>query len=80
MVIAATFDSTTCASPPRPRPKGWPRVDNRSGVAGVHWRNTKGAWRARIGVEGGRVELGEFVWFGDAVRARREAEKRFRSV
>lgn len=65
--------------PPRPRPKGLPRIDNQSGVAGVHWRRTKSVWRARIGVAGERVELGEFTRFGDAVLARREAEKRYRA-
>ncbi|MBW8296168.1 HNH endonuclease [Sphingopyxis sp.] len=63
--------------PPRPRPRGLPRVDNQSGVAGVHWRRTKGVWRARIGVAGERVELGEFARFRDAVLARREAEARY---
>ena len=64
--------------PATPRPCGGIRVDNRSGATGVHWRRAKRCWRARIGVGGERVELGEFTRFGDALRARRDAEKLYR--
>lgn len=66
--------------PAPPRSRGGMRVDNRSGKTGVHWRRAKGCWRARITVDGEHMELGEFTRFIDAVRARREAEKRYRSV
>lgn len=63
--------------PSPPRPRGGMRVDNRSGQTGVHWRRAKSRWRARISVDGERVELGEFARFRDAVLARREAEVRY---
>lgn len=62
------------------RQLGAMQVNNRSGATGVHWRRSKRLWRARISVDGERVELGEFSKFGDAVRARREAEQRYRSA
>lgn len=66
-----------CLVPTRQR--GDMQVNNRSGATGVHWRRSKRRWRARISVDGQRVELGEFARFGDAVRARREAEQRYRA-
>lgn len=59
------------------RQAGGMQINNRSGATGVHWRRSKGCWRARIAVGGQRVELGEFRRFVDAVRARREAEQRY---
>lgn len=61
------------------RQLGSMRINNRSGATGVHWRRSKRLWRARISVDGQRVELGEFARFGDAVRARRNAEQRYRA-
>jgi len=63
-----------------PRRADGKRVDNRSGATGVHWRRSKGCWRARINVDGQRMELGEFRRFIDAVRARRDAEQRHRGA
>lgn len=60
------------------RQPGGMRINNRSGATGVHWRRSKRRWRARISVDGQRVELGEFSRFGDAVRARQEAEQQYR--
>lgn len=36
------------------------RCDNSSGIKGVHWREDKKKWHARIGVSGKRLHLGYF--------------------
>jgi len=53
------------------------RRDNSSGVKGVNWCNTNNTWIARIQVNGSRIYLGEFKNFEDAVKTRKEAEKKF---
>lgn len=51
------------------------RIDNTSGVTGVHQRSDNGKWVARLNVDNKRIELGSFDDFNDAVRVRLEAEK-----
>jgi hypothetical protein len=52
-------------------------VNNTSGVIGVHWRRSSDKWRARITVNGQKLELGDFNKFDDAVAARKAAEKKY---
>lgn len=49
---------------------------NKSGVAGVAWIARYQRWRAEICKSGQRVHLGVFLCFGQAVAARRRAERR----
>lgn len=52
--------------------------DNSSGFIGVHWAQREGKWRACIGLGPGQsLYLGSFAELEDAVRARKDAEKRF---
>ena len=51
------------------------RLDNSSGVTGVSPRD--GKWRARINVNGKRVNLGTFACIDDAIAARKNAEIMF---
>lgn len=53
------------------------RSDNISGVTGVSWHKGISKWRARINVDGNEIQLGYFVEFEDAVRARKEAEEKY---
>lgn len=53
------------------------RINNKSGVKGVHWNNSKQRWIARIGVNGKQIELGEFREYDDAVKARKDAEEEY---
>ena len=53
------------------------RGNNTSGVPGVDWLRKAGRWRATICFCGKRHYLGRFVNFEDAVRVRKEAERRF---
>ena len=46
------------------------RKDNKSGVTGVCWSNREHKWKAKIG----KVFLGTFIKFSDAVDARKLAE------
>ena len=50
---------------------------NSSGVVGVSWDKRTKKWQARIGVNGGRIELGRFKDLNDAILARKEAEKKY---
>jgi len=36
------------------------RTNNKSGVKGVHWHKSSNAWRAVIGVNGRKIQLGVF--------------------
>lgn len=53
------------------------RSNNTSGVPGVDWRAERNSWRATICFKGRRHYLGCYKDFGDAVRARQEAEARY---
>ena len=48
---------------------------NTSGVKGVSRHN--GKWRARIGLEGKDVSLGQYMCKDEAIAARREAEEKY---
>lgn len=50
---------------------------NTSGVKGVDFNNDTGKWRARIQVNGKRLSLGQYENFEDAVKTRKEAEKKY---
>lgn len=50
------------------------RVTNSSGTIGVTLHKGSGMWRATIGKNGKRINLGEFRSFQDAVSCRRKAE------
>ncbi|TNE58629.1 MAG: hypothetical protein EP341_03165 [Sphingomonadales bacterium] len=47
---------------------------NKSGIMGVSWSNTKGKWRAEIGVDGKHVTIGLFDTAKAASKARKAAE------
>lgn len=51
--------------------------DNTSGCKGVCWDCNKQKWYARIGIQGRNIHLGRFDDFQDAVKARKEAEKKY---
>lgn len=51
------------------------RRNNTSGVPGVYWEISKGAWRAAICFKGKRYSLGRYQRFEDAVKARKRAEE-----
>ena len=53
------------------------RKNNTSGVPGVDWRAERNSWRATICFKGRRHYLGCYKDFGDAVRARQEAEAHY---
>ena len=50
---------------------------NKSGVMGVHWHKRKEKWEARIRVDYKSRFLGYFDCIGQAIKARREAEKAY---
>lgn len=52
------------------------RATNKSGVMGVVQRSY-GSWRAEIGVDGKRINLGTFIDKQDAIAARLKAERRY---
>lgn len=51
------------------------RKDNASGIPGVSI--SSGKWQASIGVNKKKIYLGKFTDINDAIRARKEAEKRY---
>lgn len=51
--------------------------DNNSGIVGVCWSKHAKKWRAQIGIFKKSKNLGYFVNFIDAVKARWEAEKKY---
>lgn len=53
------------------------RIDNTSGVTGVHFDKGKQKWIARIVIDGKRIVLGEYNNFENAKRKRLEAEKEY---
>lgn len=53
------------------------RSDNKSGVTGVHYCNTRKRWISQIKANGKNLVLGRFLDFQDAVSARREAETKY---
>lgn len=53
--------------------------DNMSGITGVYWNRTKKKWQAYIRVNGKQIYLGRFKRKRDASKARKAAEKKYRS-
>ncbi len=51
--------------------------NNKSGSIGVCWDKKYQKWRAYISTNKERIELGHFVNFDDAVKARRDAEDKY---
>ena len=49
---------------------------NTSGCRGVYFDKRTGKWRARLKFKGKLMNLGSYTNFEDAVKARKEAEKR----
>lgn len=52
-------------------------INNTSGVSGVNFEKASGKWRARIGINGKRVELGLYNSKEDAIKARKDAEIKY---
>lgn len=50
---------------------------NSSGVIGVTWHKKAKKWHVRICVNGTRIDFGKFDNLDDAIRARKEAEKKY---
>ena len=51
--------------------------NNTSGVTGVHWDKLNKKWKAQIGYNYKRIQLGAFDNFEDAVAARKQAEDKY---
>lgn len=51
--------------------------NNTSGVTGVHWDKLNKKWKAQIGYNYKRIQLGSFDNFEDAVAARKQAEEKY---
>ena len=51
--------------------------NNTTGITGVSWNKQRNTWRANIGVNKKRINLGTFENFEDAVKARKEAEEKY---
>lgn len=53
------------------------RKDNRHGCKGLRWREDVKSWRVNVKVEGKEIQIGYFKRKRDAIKARREAEKKY---
>lgn len=53
------------------------RKDNSSGVRGVNKKKNSNKWVARISVDGKRIYLGERSDFEEAVKLRKDAERKY---
>jgi len=53
------------------------RVDNMSGVTGVHWYKNRKKWQAQIQVNGKRIFLGYFDDIDDAIAVRKLANIKY---
>ena len=51
--------------------------DNTSGHLGVYWVNSKKKWLVQIGLNGKSIHIGYFKNKEDAIKARKEAEKKY---
>lgn len=51
--------------------------NNKSGIPGVSWRNDSNSWRAQIWVHKKAINLGTFKTKEEAIKARKEAEKKY---
>lgn len=50
---------------------------NTSGITGVTWNKERNKWQAQIVVNNQNINLGRFLSFGDAVKARLRAEEKY---
>lgn len=57
--------------------KGRIRLNNSSGTSGVHFDKSRKKWAARIKVMYKEIHLGRFKNKSDAIKARKEAEKKY---
>ena len=53
------------------------KSNNTSGVTGVNWDKRYNKWEARIKKDYKQIHLGYFNDFEDAVKARKDAEKKY---
>lgn len=53
------------------------RCDNKSGCSGVTWNKKNHKWFAKITVDGKQIYLGLFSNIEDAIKTRKEAEKKY---
>ena len=53
------------------------RSDNRTGIAGVWWDQTRQKYQAYINHDGRRIHLGRYESLDDAAAARKEAERQY---
>lgn len=53
------------------------RINNKSGVVGVHWQESRGKWRASIRAGGEKIHLGRFNNLPEAAEARRQGEIKY---
>ena len=51
---------------------------NTSGVRGINWSKKENKWRARINFDGKQINLGFFENFNEAIKIRKEAEKKYK--
>tara|TARA_B100001057_G_scaffold347350_1_gene348673 strand:- start:386 stop:1018 length:633 start_codon:yes stop_codon:yes gene_type:complete len=51
--------------------------DNTSGHIGLYWRKEKKKWQVQIGLNGKIIHIGSFKNKEDAIKARKEAEKKY---
>ena len=52
-------------------------TNNKTGIVGVYWDKSRNKWKASIGVNRRRVELGRFNSIDDAIIVRKQAEKEY---
>ena len=53
------------------------KSNNKSGTTGVHWDNKRKKWVAQIMIKGKPIYLGRYNIKDDAIKARKEAEKKY---
>lgn len=53
------------------------RKNNKSGCPGVSWDSEYSKWRARIGVDGKKINLGRFEDLESAIAAKKQAEREY---
>ena len=57
--------------------KAKPHKDNRSGIKGVDWVESRQTWRAYIGIQGKQITLGYRKNKDDAIALRRAGEEKY---
>lgn len=53
------------------------KSNNTSGVKGVRWHKATQKWQSGIGIKGKQIYLGVYETFDEAVKVRKEAEKKY---